>query len=447
MPKEQSTAADPGHRAAEYSYPVDLARFVRDRWSHLQDVPGIGEPLPDATTLEHFFSACFQASLLCEEERPVTFRAILAAPGLFAADERPPEGLQRLELSRWLPFDPAELRRLSVAADAQRTLIGVWRGEAEGLRIWGLINSGTRWLRDVQGGRRAAAPLPLAPVVHVDAPGKLEAYRGCELIAKLQGGRLSGSRVDLFVSEWLPDEFSGFREALLDQHRVAAMRARARSGATWARLEPTLPRRVAERMMKRVISLLCAARHGGMIIFVPFEDDRDLCADEPYIDLKYRYAHGGSQRSFPDLVVDILNRLAEFHGHADHREPVRWEEFEAATEDELVTLDEALFDTAHLIAGLASADGAVVMTKNHKLLGFGGMISLRLPAVRSIAKALDVEGNQVTEEDTEKVGTRHRSAYRLVAALPGAVAIVISQDGGVRFVAHRGGRVTYWEQE
>jgi hypothetical protein len=45
------------------------------------------------------------------------------------------------------------------------------------------------------------------------------------------------------------------------------------------------------------------------------------------------------------------------------------------------------------------------------------------------------------------VGARHRSAYRLAGALPGSVAVVISQDGDVRFVCKKGGRVTYWEQE
>ena len=117
------------------------------------------------------------------------------------------------------------------------------------------------------------------------------------------------------------------------------------------------------------------------------------------------------------------------------------------TDDQLATLDEALFETAHLIGALASADGAVVMTKQHDILGFGGMISGRLPAVRTVARALDVEGDRVAEEGTDNVGARHRSAYRLAAALPGAVVIVISQDGGVRFVAQKGGRVTYWEQE
>src|SRR5206468_3176847 len=105
-----------------------------------------------------------------------------------------------------LCFDAAELRRLSVAADPQRTLIGVRQHPESGLQIWGLINSGTGWLRDVQGGRRAGAPLPPALVIHADAPGSIVAYKGYELIGKLRGGKLSGSRVDLFESEWLPNQ-------------------------------------------------------------------------------------------------------------------------------------------------------------------------------------------------------------------------------------------------
>jgi DNA integrity scanning protein DisA with diadenylate cyclase activity len=92
-------------------------------------------------------------------------------------------------------------------------------------------------------------------------------------------------------------------------------------------------------------------------------------------------------------------------------------------------------------------DGAVVITKQHDLVGFGGMISGRLPAVRSVARAADLEGDRVTEEESKNVGARHGSAYRLAGAMPGAVVIVISQDGGVRFVSQKGGRVTYWEQE
>jgi hypothetical protein len=249
--------------AAGYSYPSDLARFVRDRWTDAPGPPGGADPLPDAAALEGFFAACYQASMLREEERPVVFRAVLANPAIFDPAGRPPEGLQRLDFPRPLPFDPRELRRLSVAADERRTLIGVWPDGDGGLRIWGLVNSGTRWLRDVRGGRQAGAPLPAAPVVRVEAPGRVEAYRGDKLVGKLQGGGLSGSRMDPFDSEWLPGQFSGLLEELVGRHEAARNRARELSGEGWAPLEPTLPNRITRRMMKRVVSVLRDARHGG----------------------------------------------------------------------------------------------------------------------------------------------------------------------------------------
>src|ERR687897_1440415 len=318
MLEQKPTPAGSGHAAAGYSYPGDLARFVRDRWREVSEPHGGVAPLPDAATLEGFFAACYQASMLREEERPVVFRAILAEPALFDPEGRPPEDLQRLAFPRSLPFDPRELRRLSVAADPQRTLIGVWRDGEGGLQIWGLINSGTRWLRDVHGGRRAGAPLPSAPVVHVNAPGSIEAYKGHELVGKLQGGRLSGLRVDLFESEWLPGQFSGFLEELTGRHEAARNRARKLSGERWAPLEPTLPLRIAERMMKRVISVLRDARHGGTVIFVPSENAGEPFPEHPCIDLRYPFADDRARQSFPDLVVGILNRLAQVYGTADH---------------------------------------------------------------------------------------------------------------------------------
>jgi hypothetical protein len=255
--------------------------------------------------------------------------------------------------------------------------------------------------------------------------------------------------MDPFESEWLPGQFSWLLQEFVERHKVARSRARELSGERWAPLEPTLPHRVTQRMMKRVISVLRDARHGGTVVFVPPENAAEPSREHPYIDLRYPFADDRARLCFPDLVVDILNRLAQLYSTVDQQEPgaVGWEEFEATTDNEIATLDEALFETAHLIAGLAAADGAVVMSKQNELLGFGGMISGRLPDVESVWRALDLEGEKVAEEGTGNVGARHRSAYRLAGALPGSVAVVISQDGGVRWVCQKGGRVTYWEQE
>ena len=175
-------------------------------------------------------------------------------------------------------------------------------------------------------------------------------------------------------------------ENLVERHEAARNRARELSGERWAPLEPTLPHRITRRMMKRVISVVRDARHGGTVIFVPSENAGEPSSEYPSIDLRYPFADDRARFCFPDLVVDILNRLAQLHGAPDRRRPgpVGWREFEATTDAQIEALDEGLFEMAHLIAGLAAADGAVVMSKDNELLGFGGMISGRLPDVESV---------------------------------------------------------------
>ena len=85
----------------------------------------------------------------------------------------------------------------------------------------------------------------------------------------------------------LPDQFSRFLEVLTERHEVARNRERVLSGERWTPLEPTLPRRIAERMMKRVMSVLRDARHGGTVIFVPTENAKEPSREDPYIALIY----------------------------------------------------------------------------------------------------------------------------------------------------------------
>jgi len=454
----------PGRGYTRWAYPGDLARFVAERWQETPVDPsslaapgqagfigGSGDlatPPPDAGALEELLSACYQASMLREEERPVTFRAVLAEPGLFSPRGGPPEDLHRLEFPETRSFSPRELRRLSMSAAYHRSLIGVKSDTiGNGLRIWGLVHTGTRWLRNVQGGRGVAASLPPEPIVKVEGPGRLEVYRGQEFVGRLEGGILSGFRRDVFDSSWLPAMFRRYLEEIAGLHQRA--RAREASGERWAPLERDLSRRVSRRMIKRVISVVRDAHHGETILFVPSEPAPGLSPESSYLDVKYPFAENESRWRHRDLVVGMLNRLSQLHATSDGSDPkpTGWAEFETTDDGEIEALDEALFEQAHLIPDLAASEGAVVMGMRQEILGFGAEISGRLPAAKTVARALDLEGERTVEESVEEVGTRHRSAYRLCGALPGSLAVVISQDGNVRFVSRKNGRVTYWDQD
>jgi hypothetical protein len=448
--KTAEPTGDERHR--KHAYPGELASFVREHWEDSsRDAEGAkyerDDSPPAAPVLEALLSTCYQASLLREEERSVTFRLIFAEPHHFPEEQGPPERLHRLEFSEPRPFDERELRRLSPAVDFERSLIGACPDGGGGIRIWGIVHSGRRWLRSVQGGREPSAPLPPVPVVEVEGPGRLQVRKGSVSLAELEGGRISDSYTDVFASRWLPELFASVRAELVELHEEARREAAA-AGEPWAPLDPNLPRKVAQQMVKRLVSTVRGARHGGAIVVVPPLRAEEILAGR-HVALKHAFTDSEPRRRYRTLIVRIMNRLAQAHGKGEeisYPRAVGWEEYVASEDRELAELDEAIFEFAYLVAGLAAVDGAVVMTQRFELLGFGGEISGELPAVTSVHKALDLEGKRTAEESTGGVGTRHRSAYRLAGALPDVLVVVVSQDGDARFVRRKDGAVICWDQ-
>ncbi|MBS0656848.1 MAG: hypothetical protein JSR82_01215 [Verrucomicrobia bacterium] len=434
--------------AIELSSPRDLAALIDERWPQEPGSEADRADLrPDRATLTELIRVCFQASLLREEARPVTFRLILAEPGRFPAEQGPPTGLHRLELGDSRPLNPLELRRLSPAANVHRSMIGVRVDPEEGLRIWGIIHSGLNWLQNIYGGRGHTQVLPEELVVTVTGAGRLAVGFGADIIARFDGTRITGPSLNIYQANWLSRTFAESSEELMEIHSAA----RAKAGVEWAQLDPGLIRTIATHMMRRMISAVRSSGHGGTIVIIPPEMATECCGSNQFINVKYRLAEGEPRRRFRSLLNGIMNRLASLHGEGgevewDRAQPVGWKEYLCCSDEKLSAMDDGIFEMAHLIAGCTEVDGAVVLTKRFELLGFGGEISGLLPNVEVVHKARDMEGLVFEEESTESVGTRHRSTYRLCRAIPESLAIVVSQDGGVRFVKYEAYGVTFWDQ-
>ena len=411
-----------------HAYPPDLARFAYD---HLVD-SGAGCDLP---TLVEVLSVAYQASLLREEERPVSFRLLLSAPEAISLDGGPPTGNMRQRFERTRHLDAQEIRRLAPAAKMQRAMIGVSR-TAAGLGIWGLLQTGPGWLHAIEGGAARSVSVPDGVSVTVAGPGRLVVSHGGVTIAKLAGGRVTGRSPDVFDSSWLPNACAENRRELFEAHERA-------SGAT-AQIDQELVRKIDQQLVRRIIASIRLAHHGGTVILLPQDRAEHVARSDRPIALKYRFVDEEPRRRYRSLQMRLLDALAsDPEGRAHAR---TWEAYSRSTLPEIVALDEALLDLAHGIAGLADVDGAVVMSKRFEVMGFGGEIVGDLPDVPVVLRALDLEGDSYQEESTDAVGTRHRSVYRLSASMPEALGIVISQDGGVRIVANKNGNVTYWEE-
>ena len=73
-------------------YPADLVRFISESW----DADAGWDSLPGEAPLAHILSACYQASLMSEEQRPVAFRLLACSPQQLSPDDSPPTGMHRL---------------------------------------------------------------------------------------------------------------------------------------------------------------------------------------------------------------------------------------------------------------------------------------------------------------------------------------------------------------
>jgi hypothetical protein len=241
---------------------------------------------------------------------------------------------------------------------------------------------------------------------------------GADLVTELRGGRVSDLTLDVFASSWLPALFAAEREEIATAYRE-------RGGDVIAENMQGATRSAGQQMVKRVLSIIRAAHHGGTVIFLPSSGE-----GVQHLSIKYAFQAQQPLSQFRRLMLAILSA----QNTGDHTDL-----------DALAELEEALFELGQLIAQLADVDGAVVLNKRFELLGFGAEISSALPGLQDVRRALDLEGERFVMERVDGVGTRHRSAYRMCAATPGALAIVVSQDGSVRFVTSHRGALTYWD--
>src|ERR1700737_2556783 len=122
------------HSYLGYSYPGQLAELVKKVWP----AEAI-DYLPNDSQLRLLLDVAYHASLLREEQRPVTFRLLLVNPEETVKPELPPISLAGFPLDRWRPFNEQEVRRISMAADFFRSLIGVYPDPEEQLKIGGTL--------------------------------------------------------------------------------------------------------------------------------------------------------------------------------------------------------------------------------------------------------------------------------------------------------------------
>lgn len=427
----------------KHSYPHHLSEEILRLWGTFSDMASAEyEKLPDQEVLGDLISTCYQVSMMSEELRPQRFRIALCDPSAFPPELGPPYGFLRIVFREPRVFHEHELLKLTPASEFESSLIGIRHDPAEGLQIWGLINSGTRWTQAFQGGSKAVIPMPDSLVLDITGPGSMRVYRGSHILAQLSAGRIIMPHMNVLHSQWIAKGMGEFENETRESH----FRSRRSADETWATVSENFLARLYEQVFKRIISSIRNMKHGGSIIVSPRSLTQMITSPNPYIFIKYIFRDEEPVRRLHWLTISVMNELARHYGSSgEEGKVVGWSEYVAAMSKTLLELGEALFEYARFIANLAAVDGTVVLTKSLDLVGFAGVIKGTFSKEDTTARALDAEGEQRVYDRPEGVGTRHLSAYHFCKEIPDALAIVLSQDGNASLVKWMDGFVTSWD--
>ena len=418
---------------SSHTYPRELAERIISEW------PEVSNPLDDLPPKEaliSLLSESFQASLLREESRPITCRLVLVNPCELSEAEGPPTGMHVLQLEDERKLSAQEIRRLSPCATFYRSLIGIRWGSEEGFRIWAILNSGTRWVARIDGGRLQSSAAPDRLIIHLSAPGNLIISRGDNLITTLLNGRLEGHGFDIYEARWLQKSQEDFEQW--------AIRECFRDHDIGAIVESDFVNMLGQNFTRRIISKVRRARHGGMLIIVRTKDAAKIVDPQGSIRPKYWIKETRARHRCRELLFAVMRTLS-LVGAEHGLKTVSWKDYQGLEDERLARLDESIFECANFLADLMAVDGALVVTDAWDVIGFGAEIHGPSNRNEVVYRALDLEGTKLIAERADEAGTRHRAACRLSHQHPECMITVVSQDGAVRYVSNLNGKVIYWE--
>ena len=108
--------------------------------------------------------------------------------------------------------------------------------------------------------------------------------------------------------------------------------------------------------------------------------------------------------------------------------------------------DREIYTYANLIAKFTMVDGAVVLTKDLELIGFGAETYVDRVGKASVQMCFVSHDDQ--EDNTKKFndnGMRHRACYQFCNEVEGAVGIILSHDGVIKACTKHDGKVVVYD--
>jgi hypothetical protein len=400
----------------------DLVAQVRHAWIADQQHPQRGRrarPLPDSERLGILLDTVFRASMLTDRGAPVRASVAWLSPSDFQDHEmnhaRHSELMLRLERARAL--DPALIAELGRTTESgSSSLLVEWSGGAP--MVWGILyyQRGAGTLEELPGAvEEGVHGAPDCPILSVEGVGSILVARGDAVVGRVTRGEFARA---------VPTPFNPHAMGLI-LHELFGLRMALKANRYVDDGDNAYGHGLLE-CLKYLLERLDREGGGALVVFVPQASMQDALQ---HADLAW--AATGSLE---------LRRLLS--ARIRHEKAVKERQWLSPS---LVTKAQALMRSRlDALARLASLDGALLLSPDFELVGFGA--TLRAPEWSgTVMEGPDGFGGGGRPFDASRLDPRHAAAAAYVGAVPGAVAFVTSADGPIRALARKGfGPVQCW---
>ena len=425
-------------------YPTSVREPLIARIKQLSKRGWVRKPkrLPDSDVFQQLVDVAFHASFLTEEKRRPGFRILFCSPRdlrPYEVHDGPGSRFRTISMRKHLPLTAAELNRIAPAADLTRFLICVHFEKANNRPyIWGLLDAGISWWNFIHHEAQGGKVPPNFLTITSTAPGELSFSVAGMILLVLKNGVLSRPSHSPIWSGPISDYLDSARQRLYEETLQELKTEKWDDNGH----DDGYPHRFYNHFLERVLYNVRNLGHGGTLLLVP----QEIAFDDPRlvdrIVLKYGTDHDHAWGSLVRSLVNSRRYYDLYFPLSEGKKRLTMDAFRKFTHarHEKDSINEEIQDVAKSVASLCSVDGAVVMTTQFKVLGFGGEIVAVSPALEVVTEVSDTENKM----PIESFGTRHRSAFRFCSSFEDSVAFIVSADGGVKAVKRHGRELLFW---
>lgn len=398
----------------------------------------LGARPPAAGVVDAVLNVAYATSLMTEEGRFLRAAITYADPS--TVDQDGPI-LKRADYPSFTAFGqarpllPGVLVKLARAVNSWSGSIAVWGSAPKTLAVWGvvdqLVGANTHLNRESEGGFAS----PGVFTVVIENPGSLAVYHGWVFLGAVRSQDVILKETDVLGGSQLQNKISPYLLQTADAVTSVLQGKCERRAILRAMLETW------ESTIARICIGLRRVGTGASL----------LIAQNPRFDLLSIVNRVEYSRLRDSLALNALDDayLAHLRRTMTSQQTVskrQFNEFLLAQTDAHDRTDE-VNGAVKLVTSLAAVDGAVLLTPDLSMIGFGVKIGgAHEPDIVYDGEDFARRRRQARKVALDNFGTRHASILRYCASDPEAIGIIISQDGHVRVAMTLLGSVVLWDR-